>query len=102
MPNLQIPRKLLPFQQKKKRYKIAIGGRGSAKSTTVADLCLMDSQTMGLKIGCFREFQNSIEDSVYSLLEDEIERLEIPGFTVQNNTIFNDYHNNNYTSRLHR
>ena len=89
MPRLQIPKKLLPLQQKKKRFKIVIGGRGSAKSTTIADLCLMDSQVQGLKIGCFREFQNSIEDSVHSLLTDEVARLGIGGYTSQNNAIFN-------------
>jgi phage terminase large subunit len=90
MPRLQIPKKLLKLQQVKKRFKIVIGGRGSAKSTTVADLCLMDSQVSGLKIGCFREFQNSIEDSVHSLLSDEIERLGIGGYVIQNNTIYNN------------
>ena len=89
MPRMQCPRKLLPLIQIPKRFKIVIGGRGSAKSQTTADICLMDSQTKGLKIGEFREFQNSIEDSVYSLLCDEIERLELQGFTVQNNTILN-------------
>lgn len=89
MPKLQIPKKLAPIAQKKKRYKILIGGRNSAKSTTVGDLCLMDSQMHGMKIGCFREFQNSIEDSVYSLLEDEIERLELQGFSLQKTHIFN-------------
>lgn len=49
----------------------------------------MDSQTQGLKVGCFREYQNSIEDSVHSLLKDEVTRLGMSGFTVQNNTIFN-------------
>lgn len=49
----------------------------------------MDSQTKGLKIGCFREFQNSIEDSVHSLLKDEIERMECTGFTVLTTAITN-------------
>lgn len=89
MPNLTIPRKLLPLVQKKKRFKIIIGGRGSGKSHTVADICLMDSQTKGIKVGCFREFQNSIEDSVHSLLAEEIERLELNGFDTQNNKITN-------------
>lgn len=90
MPKLQIPKKLLPIVQKKKRYKILIGGRNSAKSTTVGDVCLMDSQAHSLKIGCFREFQNSIEDSVYSLLQDEVDRLGLQGFVFQNNKVFNN------------
>lgn len=89
MPRFQCPEKLLPLYEKKKRFKIIIGGRGGAKSQTVSDICLMDSQRFGLKIGCFREFQNSIDDSVKSLLEAEIERLNLQGFRVVNNEITN-------------
>ncbi len=91
MPKLQIPEKLLPFAQKPKRFKIAIGGRGSGKSMTFADLCLYDAMTKGLKTACFREFQTSIDDSVHALLKDEIERLQLHGFEIQNNQIlYND------------
>jgi phage terminase large subunit len=91
MPRMKLPKKLLPLVQKKKRFKVIIGGRGSGKSHSVADICLMDAQTKGIKTGCFREFMNSIEDSVYSLLCGEIERLELQGFDTQNNKIkFND------------
>lgn len=41
---------------------------------------LLKAQTEGAKIGCFREFQNSIKDSVKSLLEKEIASLELSGF----------------------
>lgn len=88
MPRLQIPEKLKPLLNPK-RYKIIIGGRGSGKSTSVADLCLKDSQTEGMRIGCFREFQNSIDDSVHSLLESEIIRLQLQGFNVLKNEITN-------------
>jgi phage terminase large subunit len=84
---MQVPKKLLPFIQKPKRFKIAIGGRGSGKSMTFADICLMDAQTKGIKTACFREFQNSIDDSVLSLLEEEIERLDLQGFDVQTNKV---------------
>ena len=87
MPDMQLPRKLLPFIQKKKRFKIAIGGRGSGKSMSIADICLMDAQTKKIKTACFREFQNSIDDSVHSLLSDEIDRLGLQGFETQNNKI---------------
>ena len=87
MPQMLMPRKLLPFAQKQKRYKIAIGGRGSGKSMTFADICLMDAQTKGIKTGCFREFQNSIDDSVHSLLTSEIERLGLEGFDCQQSKI---------------
>ena len=87
MPSLQIPKKLLPFAQKQKRFKIAIGGRGSGKSMTFADLCLMDAQTKGIKTACFREYQNSIDDSVLSLLTSEVERLGLEGFDCQQSKI---------------
>ena len=87
MPSMQLPRKLRPFLEKKKRFKIAVGGRGSAKSMSFADMCLMAAQTQGIKTGCFREFQNSIDDSVHSLLADEVDRLGLQGFEVQNQKI---------------
>lgn len=89
MPTLTLPAKLERLATVQKRYKIVIGGRGSAKSQSISDICLMDSQVHGLKIGCFREYQNSIEDSVHSLLKDEIKRMDISGFTVNNNAIYN-------------
>ena len=89
MPNLTLPGKLELLSSKKKRYKIVIGGRGSAKSQSIGGLCIRDSQTAGLKIGCFREFMSSIEDSVHALLKDEINRLECEGFTVNDRKIYN-------------
>ena len=89
MPRLTLPAKLELLATTKKRYKIVLGGRGSAKSQSIGDLCLKDSQMAGLKIGCFREFMNSIEDSVHALLKDEIKRLECTGFTIGNTRIHN-------------
>ena len=87
MPTMQCPEKLLPLIEKRKRYKVVIGGRGSAKSMTVGDICLMDAQTQGIKTACFREYQNSIDDSVHALLSNEIERLGLQGFEVQQSRI---------------
>ena len=83
MPELLIAPKFLPFVEKKKRFKVAIGGRGSGKSMTFAGLCLKDAQVYGIKTGCFREFQNSIDDSVHAILKAEVERLGLQGFDCQ-------------------
>ena len=83
MPDVRIPEKLEPFLTKKKRYKVAIGGRGSAKSMTFGILALMSAQTQGIKTMCFREYQNSIDDSVYALLVEQIRELELEGFDPQ-------------------
>ena len=90
MPKLQIPSKLEPFLFTPKRFKIAFGGRGGAKSQSFADMLLYLAQTQGIKVGCFREMQNSIEDSVHSLLKDEVERMELEGFTAYDTKIFHE------------
>ena len=74
--NLELTEGLLWLASKPKRVKIAVGGRGSQKSTGVADLMLMFAD-YGDRICCTREFQNSIDDSVHENLKDEIERLGI-------------------------
>ena len=87
MPEMEIPEKLLPLIEKKKRFKVLIGGRGGAKSQTICDIAIMDAHTRGLKIAFFREFQNSIEDSSFSLLCDEIKRMKVQGFTIKASSI---------------
>lgn len=67
--------------QKPKRIKILVGGRASTKSTFVADHCL-ERVTSGEVWCCAREYQNSIDDSVHSMLTDEIQRLKFPGFNT--------------------
>jgi len=84
---LTITPKFLPFLQKKKRIKIAFGGRGGTKSQTFADMLCLKVQTEGLKVGCFREHQNTLEDSVHALIKDEIIRLEVPGFKITDKAI---------------
>lgn len=74
--------KLGVMLQKKKRVKILVGGRASTKSTFVADVILAKVGT-GENWCCGREFQNSIGDSVHSMLAAEIDRCEFQGFEVR-------------------
>ena len=62
---------------KPSRYKIVYGGRGSGKSYAVADALLLISIQKKCLILCGREFQNSIKDSVHSLLRQRIEALTL-------------------------
>lgn len=55
------------------RFKVIYGGRGSGKSFTVADFLLMQSMLKGGIILCGREYQESLKESVYTLLKDRIE-----------------------------
>jgi len=68
------------FLNKPCRYKGAYGGRGSSKSWTFAIILLILASRSKLKILCGREYQNSIGDSVKSLLDDTIYRLGMDSF----------------------
>ena len=57
------------------RYKIAYGGRGSGKSWAFAIMLLMRAAYKPIRILCARELQNSIRDSVHTLLKDQIQNV---------------------------
>ena len=61
----------LPFYTD--RYIIIYGGRDSSKSHSVARTLIIKAYTEKCNILCTREIQNSIKDSVYSLLSNVIE-----------------------------
>ena len=85
--DLRVTDKIAWLLSKPKRIKIAVGGRGSGKSVGVGDIMLMLADH-GERICCTREFQNSIDDSVHESLKQEIDRLNVEGFSVQNNNIY--------------
>lgn len=71
------------------RYRVAYGGRGSAKSWQFARALLLLGAQRTLRILCAREYQASIKDSVHQLLTDQIERMGLAGFyDVQQSGIF--------------
>lgn len=78
--------KLGIFLQKKKRFKILVGGRASTKTIFVSDVVLSDMMR-GKRWCCAREFQSSIDDSVHQTLADEISRLEMTGFDIKRTEI---------------
>lgn len=77
---------LKPFTEPK-RYKVAYGGRGSGKSWTVSRLLLLKASSTPIRILCTREIQNSIKESVHKLLSDQIDALNLPRWTIQNDSI---------------
>lgn len=71
-----LPEKLYPLCQPS-RYKVLYGGRGSAKSWSIARaLLLLGASGAPLRILCAREIQLSITDSVHHLLADQIQQNE--------------------------
>lgn len=89
--NVTLNKKLKQFATEKHRYKVAYGGRGSSKSWTIARILLLLGMKNKLRIVCGREIQNSIKDSVHKLLKDQIDLLELKGYTITDNRIT---HNN--------
>lgn len=77
--NIEYVKNLHPIFTKRKRIKIIVGGRGSTKSTGIADYVAANVSNGELWC-CARENQNSIEESVHRTILDEIARLGIQGF----------------------
>lgn len=72
---------------KKCRYKVLYGGRGAARSWSVARALLLRAAKSRLRILCTREMQSSLRDSVHQLLRDQIELMGIPGYRVMEREI---------------
>ena len=57
------------------RYKVLWGGRGAARSWSVARALLIEAARRPLRVLCTRELQTSIRDSVHRLLRDQADLL---------------------------
>ena len=102
--NLKVANVYKPLWKNAKRRNYIYGGRGSGKSHDVAEYCLFRAYQSKIKVLCTRELQNSIADSVYSLLKNKIVDMKLDFFftvykdrIVGNNGsefIFKGIHNN--------
>ena len=102
--NLKVANIYRPLWKNAKRRNYIYGGRGSGKSHDVAEYCLFRAYQSKIKVLCTRELQNSIADSVYSLLKNKITDMKLDFFftvykdrIVGNNGsefIFKGIHNN--------
>src|SRR5690554_1241455 len=70
------------------RNRVLIGGRSSSKSWDAAGFLTFLATNYKLRILCARQFQNKIEESVYTLLKAQIERFALRDkFRVLDNKI---------------
>ena len=69
------------------RHKVLSGGRGSAKSETVARYLLICMMSGHERVLCTRELQKSIKDSVHKIIADIIYQHKLPGFEVLTTSI---------------
>jgi predicted phage terminase large subunit-like protein len=80
IPRLELPAKCLPLVQDPRRYNVLKGGRGSAKSRSVAGILVVNGLAGDRRLLCTREIQKSMKDSVHRLLADTIERLGLGAY----------------------
>lgn len=76
---VQMPRKFKRIFEPH-RYKAFYGGRGSAKSHTVAGALVVLASMQRKRIVCGREIQKSIQESVKKLIEDKIQAYNLGNF----------------------
>lgn len=79
---VDLPAKCCAVLGSKARYKILRGGRGSAKSWSIARYLVVRATHQKLRILCTREMQNSIKDSVHRLLSDQIFELGLQDYFI--------------------
>lgn len=85
---IDLPPKLAELLLIPARYKVAHGGRGSAKSWSFARALVAMTYASRLRVMCGREIQRSIKDSVHQLLTDQIHAMGLsPWFTITRDEI---------------
>lgn len=79
MIEVEFPEKLRCIFEPR-RYKTFYGGRGGAKSWSIARYLLLSGAEKPLRILCTREVQKSIKQSVHKLLSDQIQAMGLGSF----------------------
>jgi phage terminase large subunit len=86
---VEMPPKMLELFNDSARYRVCYGGRGAGRSWSFARALIVRSLQSRIRILCAREFQNSIADSIHTLLSDQIEALGLGRyFEIQATAIY--------------
>ena len=87
---IQVPAIFEPLFTRPRRKNILYGGRGSAKSHSVARYIVGRSCEKKIRILCTRELQKSINESVHQLISDCIHNMGLDSqFNIQRDKIYN-------------
>src|SRR4051812_10936555 len=73
--DVDIPPLYFPLLNQQADYKVYYGGRAAARSWSFARAIVARMHTEKIRVGCFREYQSSIGDSVHHLLKSQVSRL---------------------------
>lgn len=86
---IELPTIMLGLFDTHARYRVCYGGRGAGRSWSFARALIARALQGKIRILCAREFQNSIADSIHTLLADQIELLGLSRyFEIQNTAIY--------------
>ena len=77
---ITIPEKCMFLLTEKARYKVLHGGRGSAKTESVARSLIIKAMEKKIRVLCARQTQASMSDSVHRVLSDIIHELNLEWF----------------------
>ncbi len=80
---IEIPAVFKPLLNERWRYKVFYGGRGGGKSWAFAIALILLSISRRIRVLCTREYQNSIEDSVYKLISDLISKYNTLTYSIK-------------------
>ena len=88
---------LREFWMTKARNKVLYGGRASSKSWDAAGFATYLADNLKLRVLCTRQFQNRIDESVYSLLKIQIDRFGLNHrFKITDKSIINKFTNTEF------
>lgn len=81
----QINKSLLFYATSSKRVKVSFGGRGAAKSWSIAMCIILRCILKKTKVLCLRVYQTSLDDSVYASLKRLISFYKLDSFFIITN-----------------
>ncbi len=88
MKEIEFPEHLAFLLTESSRYKVLWGGRGAGKTENIAAALIILASQQRLRIACFREFQKSIDESVYEILKAKIFAMDLESeFKILDKTI---------------
>lgn len=103
METMEIPVEFKPLFNEGWREAAVYGGRYSLKSHSVGRFLLIEARQKKTRVGCFREFQNSINESSKQLLTDLIQKYKLPDFVITDTAIVNKLNGSDFLFKgLHR
>ena len=72
------------------RVRVLYGGRASSKTHEFASAAVKISSEHKTRFLCVRRFQNKIKESVYTVIKNKIDDLDLGGFNVQASNIYHE------------